>query len=87
MSSIESIVRKHLCKSLKRSPEEEAALNLDDDLVYEYGLASLDRIVLMTSVCGEANVSLAEFGEDDIAQLRTPRGIIELLASKQPERA
>jgi acyl carrier protein len=83
MKSVESIVRENLCKSLKRSPEEAGKLNLDGDLVYDFGLASLDRIVLMTSVCGEAQVSLSEFGEDDIGRLRTPRGIIELLISKQ----
>jgi acyl carrier protein len=83
MKSVESIVRENLCKSLKRNPAEAAELNLDDNLVYDFGMASLDLIVLMTSVCGEAQVSLSEFGEDDIGRLSTPRGIIELLVSKQ----
>lgn len=83
MKSVELIVRENLCKSLKRNPDDAASLNLEGDLVYDFGLGSLDRIVLMTSVCGEANVSLSEFGEDDIGRLRTPRGIIELLVSKQ----
>lgn len=83
MINIEQIVRENLCKSLRLPTEEAAKINLDHDLVFEFGLASLDKIVLMTSVCTEVDVALTEFDEDDLAKLQTPRGIINVLQSKR----
>jgi acyl carrier protein len=84
MSSVEMIVRERLCKTLKRPPDQLAFLNLSEDLVYGYGLASLDLIMLMTAVCSDAGVALTEFTEEDISRLRTASDIVKLLASKTP---
>jgi acyl carrier protein len=50
--------------------------------MYGYGLASLDLIMLMTSVCSDAGVPLTRFDEEDIARLRTPSDIVNLLTTK-----
>ncbi|NRR32707.1 acyl carrier protein [Oxalobacteraceae bacterium] len=82
MDTIENIVRQNLCTLLQRESSHAASLNLDDDLVYEYGFASIDRIVLMTSICEQAGVALTAFDEDDIGALRTPRAIVQLLSTQ-----
>lgn len=84
MSNIETIVRERLCKVLEKPSEQSASLNLDEDLVYGYGLGSLDLIMMMSSVCSDAGVPLTELSEDDISRLRTPSDIVGLLTSKMP---
>jgi acyl carrier protein len=83
VKEIEKIVRQRLSKVLD-GRDDGAGLNLDADLGDGYGLGSLDLIMLMSSVCSEAGVPLTELGEDDIARLRTPMDIIDLLASRMP---
>jgi acyl carrier protein len=84
VSNIETIVRQRLCGTLKRSQDQAASLNLEEDLVYGYGLASLDLIMLMTSVCSDAGVPLTNFDTDDLSRLRRPSDIVALLAAKAP---
>lgn len=84
MSDIETIVRERLCKTLNRSSDHGSLLNLDESLGLEYGLSSLDLIVLMSSVCTDVDVPLTELSEDDIGALQTPSDIVSLLASKSP---
>lgn len=84
MSHIETIVRESLCKTLKRPPSQADELKLEESLAYAYGLTSLDLIMLMTAVCSTAGVPLTEFTEDDIAQVRTPADIVNLLRAKAP---
>lgn len=83
MKEIEKIVRQRLSKALD-GQDDGTGLNLDEDLGDGYGLSSLDLIMLMSSVCSEAGVPLTELGEDDIARLRTPMDIVDLLTSKTP---
>ncbi|KWA85854.1 hypothetical protein WL29_12800 [Burkholderia ubonensis] len=82
MTDIESIVRRHLCEVAGRPASDAARLPLDDDLTFDFGLASLELIVLLSGVCDTARVPLTEFGEDDLAKLRTGRDIVNLLAAK-----
>jgi len=82
VSNIEMIVRQRLCRTLKRPADQVGLLNLYEDLMYDYGLASLDLIMLMTSICSDAGVPLTDFDEEDIARLRTPSDIVNLLTSK-----
>lgn len=84
MSNIETIVRLNICNSLQKPAEESGQLDMDASLVYEYGLGSLDLIMLMSAVCTEADVPLTELSEDDVAKLRTPADIVNLLTSKIP---
>lgn len=82
MKNHEAIVRENLGRLLNRSPAEAQSLDLDADLAYEFGLTSLDMILMMTSICESAGIALTEFGEEDLAGLRTPRNVVELLSAK-----
>ena len=82
MTDIEFIVRRHLCEVVQRPASEAASLSLDDDLIFDFGLASLDLIVLISGVCETAHVPLTQFGEDDLAKLRSGRDIVNLLVPK-----
>ncbi|HEV7372765.1 hypothetical protein [Arenibaculum sp.] len=83
MKEIEKIVRQRLSKAVN-DQDEGRSLNLDDELGDGYGLGSLDLIMLMSSVCSDAGVPLTELSEDDIARLRTPSDIVDLLTAKTP---
>lgn len=84
MSNVESIVRLNLRNSSPKWADEGSPLNMEGSLAHEYGLGSLDLIMLMSAVCREADVPLTELSEDDIARLRTPADIVGLLTSKIP---
>jgi acyl carrier protein len=45
----------------------------------DYGLTSLNKILLITSVCDETQVELFHFTEHDLARMRTPRDVIDAL--------
>jgi acyl carrier protein len=83
VKEIEKIVRQRLSKAVN-DQDEGRSLNLDDELGDGYGLGSLDLIMLMSSVCSDAGVPLTELSEDDIARLRTPSDIVDLLTAKTP---
>jgi acyl carrier protein len=82
VNNVEMIVRRCLCQTLSRPETEADRLDLAQHLKLDYGLASLDLIVLMTSVCTAAEVPLTEFSEDDISTIQTPVDIVALLSRK-----
>jgi acyl carrier protein len=51
----------------------------DADLVNEYGLTSLDKVLFLTSVCDDAGVELSAFTEHDVARMHTLRDVTEAL--------
>lgn len=59
------------------APED---IDLDADLVREYGLTSLNRVLLMTSVCDSTGVSVSHFTEHDLAGFRSLRDVVAALA-------
>lgn len=59
------------------SPEE---FDLDADMADEYGLTSLNKVLLLTSVCDDADVSLSHFTEHDLTRMRSARDIVNALA-------
>ena len=82
MVNIDLIVRRCLCSALRRPDEHASLLNMEDDLTSTYGLGSLDRIILMSTACREANVPLTALDQDDLARLQTPSDIVKLLSDK-----
>ncbi|NNH68372.1 acyl carrier protein [Nocardia uniformis] len=60
-------------------------LDPDVDLVRSYGLTSLNKVVLLTSVCRRAGVDLTLLSDDDLAQMLTLREIIDTIARYVPE--
>lgn len=82
MTDIEPAVREALASTLRRPPGDAPTLDLAQDLKIDYGLSSLDLIMMMSALCTETGVPLTAFDEDDIAKLQTPGDIVRLLASK-----
>ncbi len=76
---IEAVVRDGLARVLD-SGTEPAAFDPDRDLAEVYGLTSLNKVIFLMSVCDDANVSLAEFTEPDVAGMRTVRDVVTALS-------
>lgn len=82
VKNLDSIIKSNLAKTLKKKPDAFERLNMDEDLMYGYGLTSLDMIMLMSSICNDAEISLTELAEDDLGKIRTTRDIEALLSTK-----
>ncbi|MBR1217843.1 hypothetical protein JQ557_07575 [Bradyrhizobium sp. U87765 SZCCT0131] len=79
MNSFQQVVTQDLAR-LVSPPIEASAVDLDAELYGHYGLSSLNMVLLMTSVCDRTGTAMMHLTEEDIADLRTPRDIIALLA-------
>ena len=80
---IEVLVRDGLVRALD-SDVDPAALDSDLDLADDYGLTSLNKVIFLMSVCDDSQVSLAEFTESDVAQMRTVRDVVTALSKFAP---
>jgi acyl carrier protein len=58
-------------------------LDMAADLAGEYGLTSLNKVLLVTSVCEAAGVDLGHFTEQDLAAMRTGADLVGALAAHQ----
>jgi hypothetical protein len=56
------------------------ALDLGEDMVREYGLTSLNKVLFMTDVCERTGVSVSHFTEQDLAAMRTLGDVVDALA-------
>ena len=75
------IVAGHLARILGREPPDVDTIDPDAGLFEHYGLTSLNMVILMTSVCEDTGTPMFAFTETDIARLRTPRDVVDLIAS------
>ena len=73
------LVRKCLCDVLGDEDVTPGNVDLDRGLFDGYGLTSLNMVLLMTSLCDEADIPLTAFTDKDIAGLKTPRDIADAL--------
>lgn len=81
MIGLQTIVSRNLTKLLDPSVLERPGIDLDADLSGHYGLTSLTMMLLITSICEEAEIDLTKITEDDVSRLRTPRDIIIMAQS------
>ncbi|TML31691.1 MAG: acyl carrier protein [Actinobacteria bacterium] len=77
-TDLEATVRERVAQVVEDVPADE--LDLDADLADEYSLTSLNKVLLVTMVCDDADVDLANFTEHDLARMRTTRQIISALS-------
>lgn len=75
---IEGLARSKLARLLDEVAPEE--LDPDEDMVSEYGLTSLNKVVFLTSLCEDLGVGLSHFTEQDVARMRTLHDVTEALA-------
>ncbi|WP_067821996.1 hypothetical protein [Nocardia inohanensis] len=80
---IEAFTRRRLAALAvaELTPEQ---VDPDRDLVLTYGLTSLNKIVLLTSVCGRAGVELTLLTEDDLVRMLTLRDIVDTVTRYAP---
>lgn len=80
MSTLETIVARHLARLADPPVEDAATVDLDANLVDGYGLTSLKMMLLITSICDETGTDLSRFTDDDLATMTTARGIAQHIA-------
>lgn len=61
-----------------------AELHPDLDLVNEYGLTSLNKVLFMTAVCDATGVPVSCFTEHDLARMRTLGDVVAALRRHAP---
>lgn len=84
MSNLQSTVERKLAEILDVDVDRIA---LDADLSEEYGLTSLNLVLLVTSLCEETGTPIFTFTDKDIAGLKTGRDIVTLFASAARQEA
>ena len=84
MSDLQSIVKRNLAELLDIDIDRIA---LDASLSDEYGLTSLNLVVLVTTLCDETGTPVFNFTDEDIANLRTPRDVVTLFANATRQEA
>ena len=84
MSDLQSIVKRNLAELLDIDIDRIA---LDASLSDEYGLTSLNLVVLVTTLCDETGTPVFNFTDEDIANLRAPRDVVTLFANATRQEA
>lgn len=56
-------------------------LDMTADLTEEYGLTSLNKVLLVMSACDESGVDVGHFAEEDIAAIRSGADLKAALAA------
>lgn len=77
-TDLETLVRDRAARVLTDVAPGE--LDLGADLADEYGLTSLNKVLLVMSVCEDAGVDLGHFTEQDLAGMRTGADLVGALA-------
>jgi acyl carrier protein len=77
----QTIVSRNLARLLDPQVLKSTGIDLEADLSARYGLTSLSMVLLITSICEEAEIDLIRITEDEFQRLRTPRDIIALVES------
>ena len=75
---IEGAARANLARVLDDVRPEQ--IDPDGELVNDYGLTSLNKVLFLTSVCEDTGVELSAFTEHDLARMHTLRDVVEALA-------
>lgn len=78
MRDLESKVKQNLARLVDIDVDE---IDIDTKLSDDYGLTSLNLVVLVTTLCEETDVPLFKFTDDDVASLKTSRDVIKLFAT------
>lgn len=77
-ADIESSARGSLARLLAEVAPED--IDPDGDMVNDYGLTSINKVLFLTSLCNELDVGLSHFTEQDVGDMRTLRDVAQALA-------
>lgn len=78
-AALEPAARKSLSATLTTplaAEQIDASLNMRD----AYGLTSLNKILFITSLCHEMNISLAFLTEDDLARMNSLADVTQIFS-------
>ncbi|MEU7140572.1 hypothetical protein ABZ942_14065 [Nocardia sp. NPDC046473] len=78
MPDVEKAVHDNFRKVIA-SNNAQGGLDPDLDMVEDYGLTSLNKVLFLTAVCDDTGISLANFTEEDVAALHTLRDVTAAL--------
>lgn len=78
-ADLEGIVRTRAAQLVEVPPGD---LDLTVDLADHYGLTSLTKVLLVTSVCDEAGVDLAHLTEQDVGAVRSGADLVAAVAAR-----
>lgn len=59
-------------------------LDLNADMVADYGLTSMNKVLFMMSLCETLGVDLATFTEVDLAGMHTLNQVLAAMAERRP---
>lgn len=85
MTPVQTTAARCLAKVLRQPVAQADALDTQADLLTDHGLTSLDMVLFMTSVCEACGVPLTRLDENDLAEVKTLRGVVQLITRKQLE--
>lgn len=77
-ADIESSARGSLARLLAEVAPED--IDPEGDMVNDYGLTSINKVLFLTSLCTELGVGLSHFTEQDVDRMRTLRDVAQALA-------
>jgi acyl carrier protein len=72
---VEEAARNRLAESVDGVPA--ADIDLDRSMADDYGLTSLNKVLLLTALCEDTGVGLSNFTEQDVARMRTLRDVVD----------
>lgn len=78
-SFVEEAARDRLAESV--DDVAAADIDLDRSMADDYGLTSLNKVLLLTSLCEDTGVGLGSFTEHDLARMRTLRDVVDAFAA------
>jgi hypothetical protein len=82
-TDLDTLAREQLSRVLRDHPDP-VTFDLDEDLVQTYGITSLNKVLLLTSLCKAAEVGLDNLTEDDLSRMRTLGNVIDTLRPYVP---
>jgi acyl carrier protein len=62
---------------------DPAELVLDVDMVSEYGLTSMNRVLLLISLCDSLGIELSSFTEQQLAELHTLNDVLAAIEQRR----
>lgn len=78
MKNIELTVKNNLARLTDIDADR---IDIDLNIFDDYGLTSLNLVVLITNICEETDTPVFNFTDNDIANLRTLRDVVTMFAT------
>lgn len=78
MNDLELIVKNNFVRLIDIDKDR---IDIDSNFFDDYGLTSLNLVILITNICEETDTPVFKFTDNDIANLRTLRDVATMFAT------